>query len=160
MKDPTLSTAVYLIKDGKWLMLLRNKKEHDVNHGKWIGVGGKNLKDESFHDCAIRETREETGLIMDNPVFRGFLYFEYMDSDSEKIAVYTGSRFHGTMLDTVEGTLKWIPEPEILNLDLWEGDRVFLKRILKDNNEMFAYRMCYDSSSTLRHFEEMETEHE
>ena len=36
-----LSTQAYLIKDGKWLMLLRNKKQNDVNEGKWIGVGGK-----------------------------------------------------------------------------------------------------------------------
>lgn len=36
-----LSTLCYLERDGKYLMLHRTKKEHDVNEGKWIGVGGK-----------------------------------------------------------------------------------------------------------------------
>ena len=53
------STCVYLIRDGKWLMLLRDRKKDDVNHGKWIGVGGKCLSGESFEACAIRETKEE-----------------------------------------------------------------------------------------------------
>lgn len=35
------STLCYLEKDGKYLMLYRNKKEKDPNVGKWIGVGGK-----------------------------------------------------------------------------------------------------------------------
>ena len=55
------STCVYLIKDGAWLMLLRNKKQNDINEGKWIGVGGKNEDQESFEDCAVREVYEETG---------------------------------------------------------------------------------------------------
>lgn len=28
-------------KDGKNIMLYRNKKQNDVNKGKWIGVSGK-----------------------------------------------------------------------------------------------------------------------
>ena len=36
-----ISTLCYIENNGDWLMLLRNKKKHDVNKGKWIGVGGK-----------------------------------------------------------------------------------------------------------------------
>ena len=46
------STVCYLVHDEKWLMLLRNKKQHDLNHGKWIGVGGK-LKRISSTICVI-----------------------------------------------------------------------------------------------------------
>ena len=34
------STLCYLEQDGKYLMLHRVKKKNDVNHDKWIGVGG------------------------------------------------------------------------------------------------------------------------
>ena len=36
-----LTTLCYLEKDNKYLMLHRNKKEIDINKGKWLGVGGK-----------------------------------------------------------------------------------------------------------------------
>ena len=35
------STLCSIEKDGSYLMLYRNKKQNDVNGGKWIGVGGK-----------------------------------------------------------------------------------------------------------------------
>ena len=46
------------------LMLHRVKKENDLNHDKWIGVGGKFLEGESPDDCLLRETKEETGLTL------------------------------------------------------------------------------------------------
>ena len=38
---PIKTSLCYIEKDGKYLMLYRNKKENDPNSGKWIGVGGK-----------------------------------------------------------------------------------------------------------------------
>ena len=35
------TTLCYLEQDGCYLMLHRVKKKQDVNHDKWIGVGGK-----------------------------------------------------------------------------------------------------------------------
>ncbi|MCH4266393.1 MAG: 8-oxo-dGTP diphosphatase [Solobacterium sp.] len=160
MPELIRSTVCYLIQDGQWLMLLRNKKNHDVNHGKWIGVGGKNLAGESFSDCAIRETFEETGLHMDEPIFHGFLYFEYEQQDSEQIAIYTCSRFHGTLTACNEGTLAWIEEDQIMNLNLWQGDRVFLKRLLSHDSDLFCYRMRYDEQGNLIEAEERNAEHE
>ena len=49
------STLCYLEKDGKLLMLHRTKKKDDVNHDKWIGVGGKTESGESPEDCLYRE---------------------------------------------------------------------------------------------------------
>ena len=56
-----LSTLCYIEQDGKWLMLHRTVKENDVNHDKWIGVGGHFEQDESPEECILREVREETG---------------------------------------------------------------------------------------------------
>ena len=58
MKETSL---VYIMKDDSCLMLHRIRKEHDVNHGKWIGVGGKFEPGESPEECMRREVREETG---------------------------------------------------------------------------------------------------
>ena len=152
------STLVYLIRDGAWLMLLRNRKEHDVNKGKWIGVGGKTLPGETPEECAVRETLEETGYLC-RPEYRGRLLFRYEGEESEDIFVYTSRVFSGTFHDTDEGTLAWIDEDRILDLELWPGDRLFLERMLGGDTGTFRYLLEYDSSGRLIKAEE-EPDHE
>ena len=55
---PILITFCYIEKDDCYLLLHRIKKENDVNHDKWIGVGGKFQDDESPEECLLREVRE------------------------------------------------------------------------------------------------------
>ena len=57
------STLCYIEREGKLLLLYRNKKENDPNEGKWIGVGGKIEEGETPDECVLREVMEETGLI-------------------------------------------------------------------------------------------------
>lgn len=35
------TTLCYIERDGCYLMLHRVKKKNDLNHDKWIGIGGK-----------------------------------------------------------------------------------------------------------------------
>ena len=56
MKNTTLC---YIERDGQYLMLHRTMKENDLNHDKWIGIGGKFEDKESPEECVIRETMEE-----------------------------------------------------------------------------------------------------
>ena len=74
MKSP-LTTLCYMEKDGKYLMLYRNKKENDVNEGKWIGIGGHFEEGESPDECLLREVYEETGLRLTSYRFRGMVTF-------------------------------------------------------------------------------------
>ena len=66
------STLCYLERGEEYLMLHRVKKKNDVNHDKWIGVGGKFQEGESPEDCILRETWEETGVqaapVCDGPI--------------------------------------------------------------------------------------------
>jgi 8-oxo-dGTP diphosphatase len=57
-----MTTLCYIEKDGKYLMLHRTKKQHDINKDKWIGVGGHAEGTEGPEDCLLREVKEETGL--------------------------------------------------------------------------------------------------
>ena len=69
------STLIYLEKAGKYLMLHRVRKKNDVNHDKWIGVGGRFEPGETAEVCARREVTEETGYVMGCINYRGIVTF-------------------------------------------------------------------------------------
>ena len=69
----TNTTLCYVEKDGRYLMLYRNKKPHDPNAGKWVGIGGHMEEGESPEDCLKREAYEETGLVLEQMEPRGLL---------------------------------------------------------------------------------------
>ena len=59
MKISMLNTTLcYIEKDRKYLMLHRVKKENDMSHDKWLGIGGKFEDGESPEECLKREVME------------------------------------------------------------------------------------------------------
>ena len=122
-----LATLCYIKKDGKTLMLYRNKKTNDMNGGKWIGLGGKIEDGETPEECAIREIKEESGLIAKNLILKGILTFPAFDGyESWYVFLFLVTEFEGEIIDSHEGTLKWIYDNELLKLPMWEGDKIFL----------------------------------
>jgi len=122
-----LATLCYVKKNGRTLMLHRIKKANDAHEGKWNGLGGKFEPGESPEDCVKREILEESGLKIKAPSLKGILTFpDFAKSEDWYVFVFTASRFTGALLDCAEGDLAWIKDAELLKLNLWEGDRVFL----------------------------------
>ncbi|MCC8066549.1 MAG: 8-oxo-dGTP diphosphatase [Clostridiales bacterium] len=141
MKSP-LTTLCYIEKDGQYLMLHRVSKKKDVNKGKWIGVGGHFEAGESPEECLLREVWEETGLHLTSWQFRGILTFESEGWPSEYICVYTADGFEGELTACKEGTLAWVPKEKVMDLNLWEGDRIFLRLLLEDA-PFFSMKLSY-----------------
>ena len=136
------TTLCYLEQDGQYLMLHRVKKSHDVNHGKWIGVGGKFEFQESPEDCLLREVREETGLTLKSWRYRGIVTFLYNDDEAEYMHLFTADGWTGTLRDCAEGELRWVPRDEVGKLNLWEGDRIFLSLLTRDE-PFFSLKLTY-----------------
>lgn len=151
------TTCCYMIKNHQYLMLYRNKKKDDPNHHKWIGVGGKVEPNETIEECMKREINEETGLQANTLMFRGVVYFTYPNAN-EKIYLFTCDDFEGNMHESDEGTLQWIAQTDVLNLDLWEGDKVFLRRLLQKDLSLFCYELEYDECGKLIKVSEKEVE--
>ena len=129
------TVLIYLKKDNKYLMLLRNKKENDLNEGKWIGIGGHIEQNETTEEALIREVKEETNLDLISYKSRGYIHF-INDEYEEIMYLFTSDNFEGNLIECNEGTLKWIDEKDILNLNLWEGDRIFLPTLLYKEEEI------------------------
>lgn len=139
-----LTTLCYIEKDGKYLMMHRIKKEHDINEGKWIGIGGHFEEGESPEECLLREAREETGLLLTSFHFRGIVTFTADDHPTEYMCLYTADEYEGEPdLNCREGVLRWIPKEEVTFLNLWEGDRVFLDLLTKDA-PFFSLKLSYE----------------
>lgn len=136
------STLCYIEQDGSYLMLLRNKKKTDVNKGKWIGVGGKFEPDETPEDCLLREVKEETGLTLTSWRFRGIVTFISDVWETEYMHLFTADGFEGSISSCDEGELRWIPIDQIFDLNLWEGDKTFLKLLMEDA-PFFSMKLKY-----------------
>lgn len=136
------TTLCYIEKDGQYLMLLRNKKPMDLNKGKWIGVGGKFDLRESPEECLLREVYEETGLTLLDYRLRGIITFVSDEWGTEYMFLYTADRFEGELKDCNEGELRWIPKNEVMDLNLWQGDRAFLK-LLAEDVPFFSMKLQY-----------------
>ena len=142
-----LSTLCYIEKDNQILMLHRTKKSIDPNGGKWIGVGGKLEQNESPDECIIREVYEETGLHI-QPQLRGTLTFILPKWENELTFLYTSNNFEGTLKECNEGQLHWIDKDKVLDLNLWEGDKHFLPKLL-ETNDFFTMKLVYDKEDQL-----------
>lgn len=144
----SLSTLCYIEKDGKYLMLHRTVKEKDVNKDKWIGVGGHFEKDESPEECLLREVKEETGYTLTSYQFRGLVTFVSGNGVTEYMSLFTADRFEGTQTACDEGELKWVEKDKIESLNIWEGDKIFL-RLLLDRKDFFSLKLVYDGEDRL-----------
>ena len=136
------STLIYLERGDEYLMLHRTKKENDLNHDKWIGVGGKFEDGESPEDCALRETREETGLTLTRWRYRGLVTFVSDRYETEYMHLFTADRWEGTETTCDEGDLAWMKKSDFRNLPMWAGDRIFLD-LLDRNTPFFSLKLVY-----------------
>ena len=141
--DGRKTSLVYLERDGRYLILHRTKKDHDENHDKWIGLGGKFEPGETPDACALREVREESGLTMTDFALRGLIIFVSDVWGLEYMYLYTATKWTGRLVDCNEGELVWLDKPELLGKNLWEGDRLFLKA-LDERKEFFIMKFRYE----------------
>lgn len=126
------STLCYVLQGDRVLMLHRVKKKNDINHDKWIGIGGKFEGDESPDECVLREAKEETGLTLTSWRCRGVVTFQSEGEEGEHMFLFTADDFQGDLIECSEGNLQWVPRSELSSLAQWEGDKIFLSLLWQD----------------------------
>jgi len=131
-------------------MVHRVRKANDMHAGKWNGLGGKLEPGETPEECALREIYEESGLKVRNPRLKGLLTFPLFANDEDWYAfVFVCEDFEGQLIDSPEGELRWIPDQELLTLNLWEGDRFFLPWL--DRPGFFSGKFVYRGGRLVSH---------
>jgi 8-oxo-dGTP diphosphatase len=137
-----LGTLCYVRQNGKTLMVHRTKKLNDMHHGKWNGLGGKLEAGETPEECAAREVYEESGLLVRNLIYKGLLTFPGFFNEQDWYAfVFVATEFSGEVTDSPEGHLEWVNDSDLLDLNLWEGDRLFIPWL--DRPGVFSGKLIY-----------------
>jgi 8-oxo-dGTP diphosphatase len=145
-----LATLCYVKNGSKTLMLHRIKKENDYHEGKWNGLGGKFENGETPEECVIREVKEESGLLIKNPKLCGFITFPMFDLKKDwYVFMFTADDFEGELIDSSEGKLEWIPNEKLLDLNLWEGDQIFIPWMQQD--KFFSAKFIYNNGKYIKH---------
>ena len=143
------TTLCYIRQGGEYLMLHRIKKENDLNHDKWIGIGGKFEDKESPEDCLLREAKEETGLTLTDWCYRGIVTFVSDLYPTEYMHLFTADGYTGELKECDEGVLEWIPKEKLLEIPHWEGDAIFLDLIDRDV-PFFSLKLCYQGDNLVQ----------
>lgn len=162
------STLCYMEQDGYILMLYRNRKKNDLNAGKWVGIGGKFESGETSDEAMLRENTEETGLTPAEYSFLGVIEFRNDAFEDEDMYLYravlkgceigpeyllpgTTELMAGRRADIPcdEGELAWVRKGDILKLNLWEGDKYFLKPLLLGEKKI-NIRLEYSGDELLK----------
>lgn len=144
------ATLCYVRSQGNTLMIHRIKKPNDMHAGKWNGLGGKLEPGESPEECARREIEEESGLKVNSLQWKGLLTFPQFANQEDWYAfVFVAEAADGNLITSAEGDLRWIANDDLLSLNLWEGDRIFLPWL--DKPGYFSAKFTYQAGKLLDH---------
>lgn len=142
------STLCYIERNDERLLLHRVKKKNDANKDKWIGLGGKFLEGESPEECMLREVYEESGLTLTSWRYRGIVTFVSDRWECEYMHLFTADGFEGAVGECSEGVLEWIKKADFAALPQWEGDRIFLALLEKDE-PFFSLKLTYEGEKLI-----------
>lgn len=75
--------------------------------------------------------------------FRGLITFISDKWQTEYMCLFTSDEFEGELKECDEGDLVWVEKEKIHELNLWKGDRVFLK-LLDTRQDFFTLKLRYE----------------
>lgn len=137
-EETAIFTNMCMVTDGKGNVLVQDRLNPD-----WSGItfpGGHVEPEEAFTSSVIREVREETGLIIEDPVLCGTKQFQTDNGARYVVFFYKATKFHGTLRSSDEGKVFWLPRSELYNQQL-ASDMMEMVRIMEsDQLSEFYYQ--------------------
>jgi 8-oxo-dGTP diphosphatase len=113
------ATLLFVVRDGHILLI---RKKRGLGAGKINGPGGRIEPGETSLEAAVRETREELGIVPVSPELRGELHFQFVDGYSLHCSVFVAGDFIGQPVETAEAIPIWTPIDAIPYEEMWADD--------------------------------------
>ncbi|MCQ2441824.1 MAG: 8-oxo-dGTP diphosphatase [Oscillospiraceae bacterium] len=140
-------TVLCMVYDGTKL-LLQNRVKAD-----WQGLtfpGGHIEPGESIVEAVIRETREETGLLIQNPILCGVKQFP-MDGGRYLVFLFKTDCFSGTLTSSEEGTMEWVEQADLSQRTTVDDFEELLAVMQSDKLTEFQYLVNGDDWTVSLH---------
>ena len=110
-----------ILRAGSAMLLLRRTKA-DALQGKYIPIGGHVDPFESPRHAALREVREETGLVVDEVAFRGVLVETSPTAYNWVTFIYSADVARFAPPECAEGVLEWVEVERLPDIPTPETD--------------------------------------
>ena len=130
--------------------ILLGMKKRGFGAGIWNGFGGKVEDGETIQEAAIRELREESGLMAKNINKMGVVEFEF-ENDPKILEVHI---FHitdivGKLVETEEMKPQWFDVDNIPFDNMWPDDIHWMPYVL--NGKKFTGKVLFDRPSDAKY---------
>lgn len=160
MRLSNLTTLIYITR-GDYCLFIRKTRKGDMNLDKWLGIGGHFETDETPEECALRELREESGIVREDLTdfeYRGLVTFLSSEYESEYMHLFTASVPEGFEVPEKacdEGELSWVALDKINDLPVWEGDKIMFDYLFKRTpRRFFTMKFRYEGDRLASHEEQ------
>lgn len=122
-------TLLFLLKERQILLAL---KKRGVGKGKWNGVGGKIMTDETVEMATIRECQEEIGATPRDLKKVAELEFQIPSQQFHNYThVYLTTSWEGQIQETEEMAPRWFQLDAIPYDQMWSDDKLWLPLVLQ-----------------------------
>ena len=136
-EEKAIFTVLVLVTDPEGRILVEDRVD-----ASWPGIclpGGHVEKAESFTEAAIRETFEETGLLIKEPRLCGVKQFQTKDDVRYVVFFYKANQYEGTLTSSEEGEVLWMNREELYNRKTVEGLDKMLEVFDREDLSEFQY---------------------
>ncbi len=141
-----LLLTLCLIHQDDRVLLGMKKRGHGM--GKWNGFGGKVEAGEEIEAAALREFREEAGVVPTDMRKLAVMTFDnVMDDKVMEVHLFKATRFTGEPTESEEMLPRWFGLDEIPFEQMWPDDRIWFPLMLADKT--FTARFQYEGETRI-----------
>lgn len=123
-----MDTCISIVLDSNKILMIYKKR--GLGKGLYNFPGGKIKSNEKGEECAIRELKEETGLIGEIAEYVGKITFIIDENHIEEMSIYLIKKFKGNIIETDEAIPMWVNVNEIPYDKMWEDDKEWVPLVL------------------------------
>lgn len=132
-----------VIRDNK---ILLGMKKRGFGVGRWNGFGGKIEEKETIEEGALRELKEEIGMIATKIDKVGILEFSFQnDHKILEVHIFKVSKFEGEPLESEEIKPQWFKFNDIPFSQMWSDDIYWFPMLL--GGKLFKGSFLFDRPS-------------